>query len=172
MNYAGDETVSRFRPLARRRFRTSRPFFVLMRTRKPCVRRRRRRFGWNVRFMIADPLSPEESGGETSIVAKALPECQSWSPDPGRRLRRERSSLRNLRRPSLSRHRPCANVASPAAPPVGSPPEVFHNCGKKCGKAIVFAPPLSHPACLGTRIHAAKGEKQAGNAVIKRPRSS
>jgi hypothetical protein len=53
---AGEETVSRFRPLARRRFRTSRPFFVLMRTKKPCVRRRRRRFGWNVRFMIADPL--------------------------------------------------------------------------------------------------------------------
>jgi hypothetical protein len=33
--YAGDDTVSRLRPLARRRFNTSRPFFVLMRTRKP-----------------------------------------------------------------------------------------------------------------------------------------
>src|SRR5579884_3341680 len=31
-------TVRRFRPLARRRFRTRRPFFVLMRTRNPCVR--------------------------------------------------------------------------------------------------------------------------------------
>lgn len=38
--YAEEETVRRFRPLARRRLRTSRPFFVLMRTRKPCVRRR------------------------------------------------------------------------------------------------------------------------------------
>jgi hypothetical protein len=30
-------TVRRLRPLARRRFSTSRPFFVLMRTRNPCV---------------------------------------------------------------------------------------------------------------------------------------
>ena len=30
-------TVRRFRPLARRRFNTRRPFFVLMRTRNPCV---------------------------------------------------------------------------------------------------------------------------------------
>ena len=30
-------TVSFFRPLARRRFNTRRPFFVLMRTRNPCV---------------------------------------------------------------------------------------------------------------------------------------
>jgi hypothetical protein len=44
-------TVSRFRPFARRRFSTIRPFFVLILTRKPCVRRRRRRLGWNVRFM-------------------------------------------------------------------------------------------------------------------------
>lgn len=39
------DTVSRFRPFARRRFSTSRPFFVLIRTRKPCVRLRRRVLG-------------------------------------------------------------------------------------------------------------------------------
>ncbi len=60
-----DETVRRLRPLARRRFRTSRPFFVLMRTKKPCVRLRRRRFGWNVRFMVFDPLRTTVTGGET-----------------------------------------------------------------------------------------------------------
>ena len=38
-------TVSRFRPFARRRFNTNRPFFVLIRTRNPCVRLRRRVFG-------------------------------------------------------------------------------------------------------------------------------
>ncbi|OFV94508.1 MAG: hypothetical protein A3G76_12190 [Acidobacteria bacterium RIFCSPLOWO2_12_FULL_65_11] len=43
-------TVRRLRPFARRRLRTSRPFFVLMRTRNPWVRRRWRLFGWNVRF--------------------------------------------------------------------------------------------------------------------------
>ena len=48
-------TVSRLRPFARRRFRTRRPFFVLIRTRKPWARARRRLFGWNVRlpFMVS-----------------------------------------------------------------------------------------------------------------------
>ena len=60
-----DETVSRFRPFARRRFRTSRPFFVAMRTRNPCVRLRRRRLGWNVRFIVVDPLQTTVDNGET-----------------------------------------------------------------------------------------------------------
>lgn len=38
-------TVSRFRPLARRRFNTRRPFLVLIRTRNPCARALRRVFG-------------------------------------------------------------------------------------------------------------------------------
>jgi hypothetical protein len=41
-----DETLNLLRPFARRRLSTIRPFFVFMRTRKPCVRRRRRRLGW------------------------------------------------------------------------------------------------------------------------------
>jgi len=43
-------TVRRLRPFARRRFSTSRPFFVLIRTKNPCVFARWRVFGWNVRF--------------------------------------------------------------------------------------------------------------------------
>jgi hypothetical protein len=54
-DYDGEETVSRLRPLARRRFNTNRPFFVAIRVRKPCVFRRRRRVGWNVRFMMRNP---------------------------------------------------------------------------------------------------------------------
>src|SRR5581483_5206397 len=38
-------TVSRFRPFARRRFRTSRPFFVRILVRNPCAFRRRRVLG-------------------------------------------------------------------------------------------------------------------------------
>jgi hypothetical protein len=49
-------TASRFRPLARRRRSTFRPPFVFMRSRKPCVLARRRRLGWNVRFMTALPF--------------------------------------------------------------------------------------------------------------------
>jgi hypothetical protein len=38
-------TLRRFRPFARRRFRTRRPFFVAIRTRNPCVRLRWRLLG-------------------------------------------------------------------------------------------------------------------------------
>jgi len=48
-------TVSRLRPFARRRFSTSRPFFVLIRTRNPWVFLRWRLLGWNVRFPFMLP---------------------------------------------------------------------------------------------------------------------
>jgi hypothetical protein len=43
-------TVRRLRPFARPRASTIRPFFVAIRTRKPCAFARRRVFGWNVRL--------------------------------------------------------------------------------------------------------------------------
>ncbi len=52
-----EETVRRLRPFARRRFSTCRPFFVAMRTRNPCVRLRRRRFGWNVTLIVGIPCN-------------------------------------------------------------------------------------------------------------------
>lgn len=45
-------TAIRFRPFARRRWITLRPFFVRMRRRNPCRRARRRFFGWYVCFGI------------------------------------------------------------------------------------------------------------------------
>jgi len=50
------ETVSRLRPLARRRFSTARPAFVFIRARKPWERLRRTRLGWYVRFISPDPV--------------------------------------------------------------------------------------------------------------------
>ena len=44
--FGGMETVSRLRPLARRRFNTARPVGVAMRARNPWVRIRRRLLGW------------------------------------------------------------------------------------------------------------------------------
>jgi hypothetical protein len=44
--FGGVVTVSRLRPLARRRFNTWRPPGLLMRARNPCVRLRRRLLGW------------------------------------------------------------------------------------------------------------------------------
>ena len=48
------QTVSRLRPFARRRFRVLRPPCVFIRSRKPWVFARRRRFGWYVRFIASD----------------------------------------------------------------------------------------------------------------------
>jgi len=61
IDQASSETVSRLRPLARRRLSTSRPFFVSMRTRKPWVFARRRVLGWNVRFPLAISVSQSET---------------------------------------------------------------------------------------------------------------
>ena len=65
------QAESRFRPFWRRRFRTSRPPFVRMRTRKPCVRFRLRLLGWNVLFMI-EPRPPVVSGAD-SWCSRAKP---------------------------------------------------------------------------------------------------
>ena len=54
-----EETERRLRPFARRRFRTWRPFLVAIRTRNPCVRLRRRRFGWNVTLIVGSPAAIE-----------------------------------------------------------------------------------------------------------------
>lgn len=47
------EMERRFRPLARRLDKTSRPSFVDIRALKPCTFFRRRLWGWYVRFMIS-----------------------------------------------------------------------------------------------------------------------
>jgi len=69
-------TVRRLRPFARRRLRTRRPFFVLMRTRNPCVRLRWRVLGWNVRFPFMLSISLR-SGNEPTMLANAFGRCQS-----------------------------------------------------------------------------------------------
>src|SRR5690606_2036173 len=54
--------------LARRRFRSARPFLVAMRARKPWVRLRRRLLGWNVRFMAILNLFGCHEGGNSRQV--------------------------------------------------------------------------------------------------------
>ncbi len=55
--FGGTWTVSRLRPLRRRRFSTFCPPGVAMRARKPCVRFRRKLLGWYVRFIRYSFLS-------------------------------------------------------------------------------------------------------------------
>lgn len=59
--------MSRLRPFARRRFRTSRPFLVLIRSRKPCVLRRRLLFGWKVRFISLAPIGRSADGPQNLL---------------------------------------------------------------------------------------------------------
>ena len=109
------------------------PFFVLMRTRKPCVRRRRRRLGWNVRFHDLGSLSPEINGGETSMVANgrgALSILNAWNA---------------VRKGALSPGERCATVAFPCDP-VGSPPK-FSTTVEKNVEKPAFSP-LDSPLVL------------------------
>ncbi len=61
---AMDQAESRARPLPRRRLRIMRPARVFIRARKPCLRLRRRLFGWKVLLLTTDlflldrPLRP------------------------------------------------------------------------------------------------------------------
>jgi hypothetical protein len=72
--YRSSATVSRLRPLARRRFSTSRPSFVDIRTRNPWVFARRRLFGWNVRLPFFDlAIGPSN---EPPILVSAREGCK------------------------------------------------------------------------------------------------
>ena len=115
-------TAKRFLPLARRRFRTSRPFFVLMRTRKPCVRLRRRLLGWNVRFMDLLYLLTETSHSNERFPGRQCCDPTAFMGDSPSRSRCGR--LRVL----ISRAPPKENLSWSSA-------KDFHNCGKRCGKS-------------------------------------
>ena len=83
------QTAIRFRPFWRRRFRTSWPPFVRMRTRKPWVRFRRRLFGWNVLF-IGEPHGPRRRDvAARRDKLQRLPEwrraCQTAAPSAASR---------------------------------------------------------------------------------------
>lgn len=66
---------TRRRPLLRRRLSRARPARVRMRARKPCLRLRRRTFGWYVRFMGRPEEWGSASGREITGGRRA---CQRW----------------------------------------------------------------------------------------------
>jgi hypothetical protein len=77
-------TVSLLRPFRRRADRTARPDLVRMRTRKPCVRLRRRLFGWKVRFIKSgNPrFAGTRSQGNSSKHAVGTADRKSRIADP------------------------------------------------------------------------------------------
>jgi hypothetical protein len=116
-------TVRRLRPFARRRLSTSRPFFVLIRTRNPWVRLRCRVFGWNVRFPFMISLRfREHEKSKLLMVANAFRRCQS-----------EWFVLQ-----SASFNRFLVSDPSPIGCVIWSVPKDFHTCGKNCGKSLEF----------------------------------
>jgi hypothetical protein len=69
-NTGPDQAESRSRPLRRRPARMARPARVRIRSRKPCVRARRRLFGWKVRLPLLTVDSPGRRRG--SVPAAGL----------------------------------------------------------------------------------------------------
>jgi hypothetical protein len=144
-------TVRRLRPLARRRLRTRRPFFVLMRTRNPCVRLRCRLLGWNVRFPFIR-CNSLRSENERTMLANAFGRCQcgvvcvrvcilqDFSADPAEILRRTPAETGIC---------------------VWSLPKVFHTCGKNCGNSYRSIVQLGFRACF----FASPGRAKARNTV-------
>ena len=76
---------------------------------------------------ISFSRAPRGEPGESLILANESAWCQ-WTAA----FRRPPRSIVRTRPVCYSRH-PAARLGSP----IGSPPEVFHNCGKKCGNSRV-----------------------------------
>ena len=76
-----DQALSRSRPLCLRAARTARPARVRMRSRKPCVRARRRLFGWNVRLLTGTPDKDLDDGHAPSTGGRASdsPKATIWN---------------------------------------------------------------------------------------------
>jgi hypothetical protein len=73
------------RPLARRALRMARPARVFMRARKPCLRARRRLFGWYVRFTPTSGGFGHHRQHDINVVGTAtrrtperVPTCQGY----------------------------------------------------------------------------------------------
>ena len=117
------QTAIRFRPFWRRRFRTSCPPFVRMRTRKPWVRFRRRLFGWNVLF-IGEPHGPRRRnvppGGTNSEGYRS-----GGPPVKRRPLRRGRAALYT---PGSCGTFPRSRISHDSGLLHGSQSPLFHNC--------------------------------------------
>ena len=99
-----DYAERRLRPLRRRRLRMARPCRVRMRARKPCLRFRRRLFGWNVRFTSLRPASEWKLGGSRSV---------------GRSSRRERDGS-CAKTPKLTAHGAIGQGRAPEPRAVGA----------------------------------------------------
>jgi hypothetical protein len=71
---------------------------VLMRSRKPCVLRRRLRFGWNVRFMDMAPIERSVPDRRTWYGTRPLRECQRVAGSPAGAENPKHAMVRTTRR--------------------------------------------------------------------------
>lgn len=92
------QAESRFRPFWRRRFRTRRPPFVRMRTRKPCVRFRLQLLGWNVLFIARASTAGRLRRGFGVLPAQPPGQTMKVSGSPASR----QTPPKNGRVPTLS----------------------------------------------------------------------
>lgn len=103
---------SRVRPLRRRARMMDRPARVRMRARKPCLRARRRVFGWNVRFTVSTSSDLELLGSSLSCGAHRVRAVQDGSSDSSPSRQPERTKARGTSLAATTAaaadRRPCA----------------------------------------------------------------
>ena len=143
-----DETDSRLRPFARRRFSTMRPFLVCMRTRKPCVRARLTLEGWKVRLVAivvpwrTGPRMQRTAGGSTQTRGPVANSAQTRDAEPATcRPRRPARAARSYRGRSAVRPTPANQTQGPLAPAADKSPvlDAMPQCTVKplrCGRQI------------------------------------
>lgn len=151
----------RARPLSRLAFRIARPARVFMRARNPCLRLRRRLFGWYVRLVTGSHPIPVgarllRSGNQHREILGALRRPQDYSRGaiyPRRRGGRERA-LRDV--PKRLDGRP-ADIAT--MPPGPKPPGT--SGGRDCGTSPVLPELLraGHRGCSHLWIRLLTGAK-------------
>lgn len=120
------DTERRFRPFPRRRRKISLPAFVLIRFRNPCVRLRRRLFGWYVRFM------PSSSRGLLARTGRIPNKYHSSHLLPKSTAERESLCPRSRVDSRLSWLLGCGTFSVPDSQLL-PPGRISTGCGRNCG---------------------------------------
>jgi hypothetical protein len=169
-DYPSSATVSFLRPLARRRLRTIRPFFVDILTRKPCVFARRRVLGWKVRLPFAilillTLMSVACVSRDGTLNTSRGSRRVSTDANPNDQIPPSKSRCAQPRAWGLGFgfcDFGCVTVAGSGRAPeavlrwLRFLPQDFHTCGKHCGKA---GPSKRAGAEIAISRHVSKGER-------------
>lgn len=160
-----DQADSRARPLARRALMIERPARVLIRARNPCLRARRRLFGWNVRFTptsigVRDADMP---GRRLRLVVRWCDPSARWAcvASVGRVVASTRPDSPRLRpprrrcQPGSLRNPPGADAQTGAPEGCTTTGAPFPRPGRPCYRRPLARPRCPH--CVDKRVDGRQG---------------